>query len=290
MLHYPNIDPMAISIGPFAVHWYGITYLVGFAAGWYMAGVHANRMNLPFTKDDRADLLFYCALGVILGGRIGSVIFYNFSAFAQDPLMLFRIWQGGMSFHGGFIGVLVAMGIFARKRGYKFFQVSDLVAPVTALGLGPGRIGNFINGELWGRVTEVPWGMVFPFTNAGDLPRHPSQLYQFMLEGVVLFLICWIYASKPRPIMAVSGVFVLSYGVLRFFVEFFREPDSHLGFVAFNWMTRGQQLCVPMIIAGAVMVWLAYKRGDKTPTTASTETQTKTHTNTQTKTQTKTKA
>ena len=132
MLHYPNIDPVAISIGPFAVHWYGITYLVGFAAGWYMAGVHANRMNLPFTKDDRADLLFYCALGVILGGRIGSVIFYNFSAFAQDPLMLFRIWQGGMSFHGGFIGVLVAMGIFARKRGYKFFQVSDLVAPVTA--------------------------------------------------------------------------------------------------------------------------------------------------------------
>ncbi len=268
MLQYPNIDPVAISLGPFSIHWYGITYLIGFAAAWFLAGVHTKRLNLPFDKEDLADLVFFCALGVILGGRLGSVLFYNFSAFLQDPLMILRIWQGGMSFHGGFIGVIVAMFVFARLRGREFFQVADMVAPVTAIGLGAGRIGNFINGELWGRVTEVPWGMVFPFERAGNLPRHPSQLYQFLLEGVLLFLVIWIYSRKPRPTMAVSGMFLLCYGLFRFFVEFFREPDSHLGYVAFNWMTRGQQLCIPMVLLGAFLIWLAYRRAASNPATA----------------------
>jgi len=260
-MQYPDINPVAISLGPFSIHWYAITYLVGFAAAWFLANRHTKRRNLGFSKEDIADLVFYCALGVILGGRIGSVLFYNFSGFLADPLMLLRIWEGGMSFHGGFIGVIVAAWVFARNRGRKFFDVADFVAPVTAIGLGLGRIGNFINGELWGRVTDVPWGMVFPFESAGTMPRHPSQLYQFFLEGVVLFTVIWIYSRKPRPTMAVSGMFLLCYGVFRFFVEFFREPDGHLGFVAFDWMTRGQQLSVPMILLGAFLIWLAYRRG-----------------------------
>lgn len=268
MLQYPNIDPVAISMGPIVIHWYGITYLVAFALGWFLCTRHTKRRNLLFNSDDLADLLFYCALGVILGGRIGSVLFYNFSAFLADPLMLFRIWQGGMSFHGGFLGVLVAIAVYARKRGRTFFEVTDIVAPVTPVGLASGRIGNFINGELWGRTTDVPWGMVFPFERAGNVARHPSQLYQFLLEGLLLFFILWIFSRKPRPTMAVSGLFVFGYGVLRFFVEFFREPDSHLGFVSFNWMTRGQQLCIPMIIAGAIMFWLAYRRGIMPKTTS----------------------
>jgi len=264
-MQYPQINPVAISIGPFDIHWYGITYLVGFAAAWWLAIRHTKRReDLPFTTDDIADLLFYCALGVILGGRLGSVLFYNFDALLKDPLMILRIWQGGMSFHGGFIGVAVAVIIYSRKRGISIFEVGDFVAPLTAIGLGLGRIGNFINGELWGRVTDVPWGMVFPDERAGLLPRHPSQLYQFFLEGVVLFSILWIFSRKRRPLMSVSGLFLLCYGLLRFFVEFFRQPDAHLNFVAFNWMTRGQQLCIPMIILGAFMIWYAYRRDKKT--------------------------
>lgn len=265
MIAYPNIDPVAISLGPVQVHWYGLTYLFGFVAAWWLLKVHTRRLNAAWTKDDLADLLFYCAIGVILGGRMGYILFYNTSAFLQDPLMLFRIWQGGMSFHGGFIGVCLAIIIFARKTGRKIFEVGDLVAPVTTIGLGAGRLGNFINGELWGRVTDVPWGMVFPFEAAGPLPRHPSQLYQFALEGVLLFIVLWIYSRKPRPMMAVTGMFLLLYGCFRFFVEFFRQPDEHLLFVAFGWMTRGQQLCIPMVVLGAVLIWLAYRRGEMAP-------------------------
>ena len=264
MLQYPDINPVAISIGPVAIHWYGIMYLVGFAGGWFLAKYHVKRRNLAFTKDDLADLVFYCAIGVIVGGRLGSILFYNFEGFLQNPRMLIF---GGMSFHGGLIGVLIAIGLFARRRNLRYFDVGDLVAPVAAIGLGAGRLGNFINGELWGRTTDVPCGMVFP--HAGAEPRHPSQLYQFFLEGVVLFLVVWIFASKSRPLTAVSGVFILGYGCQRFFVEFFRQPDSHIGFVAFEWMTRGQMLSIPMIFAGAFLIWIGYKRGES-PKTAET--------------------
>ena len=263
MLEYPNIDPVAFSIGPLVVHWYGIMYLIGFAAAWFLAQRHNRRINAGFSRDNIADLIFYCAIGVILGGRLGYIFFYNFSAFMEDPLMILRIWQGGMSFHGGFIGVAIAALVYARRIGRKFFEVADFVAPLSAIGLGAGRLGNFINGELWGRVTDVPWGMVFPFERAGVLPRHPSQLYQFFLEGVMLFLIVWIYSRKPRPTMAVSGLFLVTYGVFRFVVEFFREPDDHLLFVAFDWMTRGQQLCIPMIALGVFLMWYAYKKAGK---------------------------
>lgn len=263
MLEYPNIDPVAVSIGPLVIHWYGLMYLIGFVAAWFLLKRHTQRLNAAWSKDDLADLIFFAAIGVILGGRLGYIFFYNFDAFMETPTMIFKIWQGGMSFHGGFIGVMVAVWLFGRKTNRKFFEVADLVAPITAIGLGAGRMGNFINGELWGRVTDVPWGMVFPFERAGLLPRHPSQLYQFFLEGIVLFLILWIYSRKPRPAMAVSGLFLLVYGVSRFVVEFFREPDDHLLFVAFNWMTRGQQLSIPMIVLGAGLMWLAYQRAGK---------------------------
>ena len=269
MIAYPNIDPVAISLGPIKVHWYGLTYLFGFVAAWWLFNRHTRRLNANWSKDDIADLVFFAAIGVILGGRLGSILFYNTEAFLADPLMLLRIWEGGMSFHGGCIGVAIAIIIFARKTGRRMFEVGDIVAPVTAIGLGAGRIGNFINGELWGRVTDVPWGMVFPFTAAGPLPRHPSQLYQFALEGVVLFTVLWIYSRKPRPMMAVTGMFLLLYGVQRFIVEFFRQPDEHLSFVALGWMTRGQQLCIPMVVIGIGLIWLAYRRGEMAPTTSS---------------------
>lgn len=259
MLQYPNIDPVAIEVGPIAIHWYGITYLVGFAAAWFLARRHIKRLDLPFTKDDLADLVFYCAVGVIVGGRLGSILFYNFSGFLENPMMLLF---GGMSFHGGLLGVIAAILIYAQRRGRKYFQVADLVAPVVAIGLGAGRLGNFINGELWGRVTDVPWGMVFP--RGGDLPRHPSQLYQFFLEGIVLFAIVWFFSRKPRPLMTVSGVFLVTYGLFRFIVEFFRQPDGHIGFVAFEWMTRGQMLSLPMILLGVFLVWYGYKNASKT--------------------------
>lgn len=264
MLQYPNINPVAISIGPIAIHWYGIMYLIGFAAAWFLAKHHIKRRNLPFTSDDLADLVFYCAIGVIVGGRLGSIFFYNFEAFLQNPRMLVF---GGMSFHGGFIGVMVAIGVFAWRRGRQYFEIADIVAPVVAIGLGAGRLGNFINGELWGRTTDVPWGMVFP--HAGAEPRHPSQLYQFFLEGIVLFLIVWIFARKSRPLMTVSGLFVVVYGCQRFIVEFFRQPDEHLGFVAFDWMTRGQVLTIPMIMVGIFLIWYGYKRAEFPQTAAS---------------------
>lgn len=260
MLTYPQIDPVALSLGPVKIHWYGLTYLVGFVGGWYLARRRASRPNSGWNPDEIGDLVFYIALGVILGGRIGSILFYNFEEFSQDPLMLLRIWEGGMSFHGGFIGVLVAFWLYARNTGRRFFEVADFLAPVFPVGLGAGRIGNFINGELWGRVTDVPWGMVFPHVDSQA--RHPNQLYQFFFEGVVLFAIMWIYSSKPRPTMAVSGLFGVAYGIYRFMIEFVREPDAHLGFIAFDWLTMGQLLSLPMIIIGALLMIMAYRKGE----------------------------
>ncbi len=253
---YPQIDPVALSLGPLSIHWYGLMYLLAFAFVWLLGRFRANRSDWQANQFD--DLLFYGAIGVIIGGRLGYALFYDLPASLANPLSLLKIWQGGMSFHGGLLGVLVAFWYFGRKTGKRFFEVSDFIAPLVPIGLMLGRIGNFINGELWGRVSDVPWAMVFP--GAGPLPRHPSQLYQAALEGLLLFIILWFYSAKPRPRAAVSGLFLLGYGVFRFIVEFVRVPDPQYGYLAFGWLTMGQILCLPMILGGiAMMVW-AYRR------------------------------
>jgi phosphatidylglycerol:prolipoprotein diacylglycerol transferase len=259
MLQHPQIDPVAIAIGPLKIHWYGLTYLVGFAAGWWLGRLRSRKPWSPVNEEQVGDLLFYLALGVILGGRFGYVIFYNFDVFLADPLWLLRVWEGGMSFHGGLLGVMLGMWWYGRKIGAGFWRMTDFVAPLVPVGLGAGRIGNFINGELWGKATDVPWGMVFP--QAPDaLARHPSQLYQFALEGVLFFIILWWFSARPRPRMAVSGLFLICYGVFRFGVEFVRQPDAQLGYLAFDWLTMGQVLSLPMIIAGLFLMAIAYRR------------------------------
>jgi phosphatidylglycerol:prolipoprotein diacylglycerol transferase len=227
-------------------------YLLAFLIGWYL-GLRRTKTNPDWTKDQVTDMLFFGVLGVIIGGRVGYVIFYQFSQFLHDPLMLVRLWEGGMSFHGGLLGVFLAMALFARKYHKHFFDVMDFAAPLFPIGLGLGRIGNFINGELWGRVSDVPWAMVFPL--GGPLARHPSQLYQAFLEGVVLFLILWIYSSKKRPRMMVSGMFLLWYGIFRIIAEMFREPDAQLGFLMFH-TTMGQWLSLPMVLGGILLLYL----------------------------------
>ncbi|CAJ1778230.1 Phosphatidylglycerol--prolipoprotein diacylglyceryl transferase [Aeromonas salmonicida] len=232
-------------------------YLFGFAFAMWLAGRRADTPNSGWTRNEVSDLLFYGFLGVILGGRVGYVLFYNFDMFLADPIYLFKIWTGGMSFHGGLIGVITAMIWFAHKTKRHFFTVADFVAPLIPFGLGVGRIGNFLNGELWGRVTDVPWAIIFP--EAGPEPRHPSQLYQFALEGVVLFIILNLFWRKNPPRGAISGLFLFCYGLFRFLVEFVRQPDSQLG-LYFQEISMGQILSMPMIVAGALMVWAAYKR------------------------------
>lgn len=257
MLIYPDINPVAIDFGVVKIHWYGLMYLIGFAGSWWLGIVRASNANSGWKKDEVADLIFYGALGVIIGGRVGYVLFYNFSVFVGDPLSILQIWQGGMSFHGGMIGVFFALYLFARKTQRTFFQVSDFIAPMVPIGLGAGRIGNFINAELLGRPAEMnlPWAMDF-----GDqIARHPSQLYQALSEGLFLFLILWFYSANPRPRMAVSALFLIFYGCFRFTTEFFRMPDTHIGFVAFDWMTKGQELSIPMIMAGIYMLYLLRK-------------------------------
>ncbi|MGN5076462.1 prolipoprotein diacylglyceryl transferase [Aeromonas veronii] len=254
---FSQIDPVAFSLGPLSVRWYGLMYLFGFAFAMWLAGRRADAPNSGWTRNEVSDLLFYGFLGVILGGRVGYVLFYNFDLFLADPTYLFKIWTGGMSFHGGLIGVITAMIWFAHKTKRHFFTVADFVAPLIPFGLGVGRIGNFLNGELWGRVTDVPWAIIFP--EAGPEPRHPSQLYQFALEGVVLFIILNLFWRKSPPCGAISGMFLLFYGLFRFLVEFVRQPDSQLG-LYFQEISMGQILSTPMIIAGALMIWAAYKR------------------------------
>jgi phosphatidylglycerol:prolipoprotein diacylglycerol transferase len=258
MLPYPQIDPVAIALGPLKIHWYGLMYLVGIGGAWLLASRRLKDFDPTWSKEKLSDLVFWVAMGVILGGRLGYALFYDLPAYLAEPLKILRVWEGGMSFHGGLIGVMLATWLFGRRNGKSFFQLMDFIAPLVPIGLGAGRIGNFINAELWGKVTDVPWAMVFP--NGGPDPRHPSQLYQFALEGVALFVILWLYSRKPRPTMAVSGLFAICYGIFRFIVEFVRVPDAQLGYLAWNWLTMGQVLCLPMILGGiGLMVW-AYRR------------------------------
>jgi phosphatidylglycerol:prolipoprotein diacylglycerol transferase len=258
MVH-PQFDPVFFSIGPLSVHWYGVMYLVGFLTAQYLGIWRAQRDAWRgFTKENMQDLLFYAVLGVIIGGRIGYVVFYHLDYFLQNPLYLIKINEGGMSFHGGFLGVVVAVMLFARSRGKKLFQVGDFVAPLVPPGLFFGRFGNFINGELWGRPTDVPWGMIFPQAN-DMLVRHPSQLYQMAGEGLLLFIILWLYSTRQRPRMAVSALFIAGYGVLRTAAEFFREPDEHIGYLMGGHLTEGMVLSLPMIIVGVAMLVIAYR-------------------------------
>lgn len=264
MIQYPQIDPVAVALGPVKVHWYGLMYLLGFWAGWWLSLRRGRREFTPFSSQALSDLLFFIVLGVILGGRIGYTVFYNLPAFLHNPLVLFRIWEGGMSFHGGLLGVITALAWYARSRKLTFFYVADFIAPVVPVGLLTGRIGNFINAELWGAPTSLPWAMVFPTDPAG-LPRHPSMLYEAFLEGFVLLCVLLWFSRKPRPPMAVSGLFLLLYGCFRWAVEFVRTPDEQIGYLAFGWLTMGQVLCIPMLAAGALMLGLAYGRRPRRP-------------------------
>jgi phosphatidylglycerol---prolipoprotein diacylglyceryl transferase len=271
MLVHPQFDPVALhlgpynvggfELGPFAIRWYGLMYLLAFVLVVVLGRKRA-RQNLltGWHPRDIDDMLFYGVLGVILGGRLGYVLFYKPIHYLVHPLEILQVWQGGMSFHGGFLGVLIALWFYARKRGRHWLDVTDFVAPLCPLGLAAGRLGNFINGELVGRVTDAPWGMVFP--QVDNLPRHPSQLYELGLEGILLFVILWSYASRHRPMGAVSGLFLLGYGTLRFAAEYTREPDNFLGYLA-GGLTMGQWLSMPMIAVGLMMMIWAYRRAGK---------------------------
>lgn len=278
MIQLHQIDPIAFRLGPLQVHWYGIMYLLGFAIAWWLGRLRIRAGRLPGVDEQGfGDLLFYAMLGVVLGGRVGYVLFYAFGDFLANPLMLFKVWEGGMSFHGGLLGVMAAGLWWARKRGLHFFDVVDFIAPLVPPGLGFGRLGNYIGGELWGKYTEAGWGVIFPRAEAtlaelrpaqlqaqyasgalDVLARHPSQLYQAMLEGLVMFCVLWCYSRRPRPRYAVAGVFALLYGCFRFLVEFVRVPDAQMGeggYLAFGWLTMGQVLSLPLILLGLFWLW-----------------------------------
>jgi phosphatidylglycerol:prolipoprotein diacylglycerol transferase len=264
MLHHPDIDPVIIRVGPLAVRWYGLMYLVGFAAGWLL-GRHRAKPGSGWTPLMVDDMITWCVLGLVVGARLGYVLFYDLPVFLADPLSIFEVWHGGMSFHGGAVGVGLVLWIFARKHGMRFFQVTDFLVPLCPPGLFAGRMGNFINGELWGKPTDLPWGMVFSDPRAGMIARHPSQLYEGLLEGVVLFTVMWLFTSKARPVKAASGLFVLLYGCFRFLIEFVRQPDEQLGYLAWNWLTMGQILSLPMIAIGAYWLYTAYAKEQPVP-------------------------
>ena len=257
---FPQIDPVIFSIGPVAVRWYGLMYVIAFLLANWLANRQADKPGSGWTRDQVSDLLFFGFLGVIVGGRVGYVLFYSFSNFIADPLYLFRTWEGGMSFHGGVLGVMAAMAWFAWRNKKRYLELGDFVVPLLPLGLAFGRLGNFINGELWGRTTDVPWAVLFP--NAGMLPRHPSQLYELLAEGIILFILLQWYKRKNPPAGNVAGLFLLGYGTARFIIEFFREPDAHLGLLSLG-MSMGQWLCIPMIVAGLGLIIWGYSRQNK---------------------------
>lgn len=262
MFIHPDFDPVAVSLGPLQVRWYGLMYMFGFLSGWQLgrwrARLSQTRPGAPgvWKQEEMDDLIAWLVVGLIVGARLGYMLFYDFAGWMRDPLQLLRVWEGGMSFHGGAIGVCAAFWLFAKKTGRSFLQVADFVVPLAPPGLAFGRLGNFINGELWGRPTDLPWAVVFPDPRAGGLPRHPSQLYEMALEGVALFAILWWYSSKPRPVGRTAGLFTLGYGSFRFLVEFAREPDAHIGYLAFGWLTMGMLLCLPMMAVGG---WLFFR-------------------------------
>lgn len=254
MITYPHIDPIIVAIGPLAVRWYGLMYVLGFLAGWWLGRRRAAQPGSTWKPLEVDDVIFYAAIGVILGGRIGWVLFYGIEDILHTPLRALRIWEGGMSFHGGLLGVVIALTLFARRTGKSLADICDFMTPLPLLGLFFGRVGNFINGELWGKPTDVPWAFV-----VNGVPLHPSQLYEALLEGLVLFIIIWIFTAKPRPRLAPTGLWLIGYGVFRFAVEFVRVPDANRGYLMFDWVTEGQLLCVPMIVIGAwLMIW-AYR-------------------------------
>ena len=255
MWSYPEINPVALDLGFLQVHWYGLMYLFAFAGGW-LYGIYRAKTRAPWNTEMVGDLLFYVALGVVLGGRVGYILFYDFAHYIEAPLDVFKVWQGGMSFHGGLLGVTLAMWLFAKKTEQSFLQVADFVAPLIPIGLFTGRIGNFINGELWGKPTDSSLGMwVYDPVLQETIQKYPTQLLEALLEGVVLFIILAIYASKPRKAGAVAGVFLLGYGIFRFIVEFWRVPDEQLGYLLWDWLTMGQILSMPMIVIGSFFVF-----------------------------------
>ncbi len=275
MIAFPSIDPVAISLGPVKLHWYGMMYLLAFASAWWLGKRRASMDWTPVKPEQIDDLIFYGALGAVVGGRIGSVFFYNLDSFLREPLYLLRIWEGGMSFHGGFIGVAIAMLVFRRKLGCSYFELTDFISPLVPLGLAAGRLGNFINAELWGAPGNVAWAVKlsceqFPPDRyvdfAGPLcysPRHPTQLYEMAFEGIALFAALWLFSAKPRPVMAITGCFLLLYGAARSGVEFIRLPDAHIGYLLnTDWLTRGIVLSLPMIIVGGVLLVLAKRSGN----------------------------
>jgi phosphatidylglycerol:prolipoprotein diacylglycerol transferase len=258
MFIYPRINPIAFHLGVLKIHWYGLMYLLSFILGWFLMQYRARKLHLGWSSDQIIDLIFYIAIGVIIGGRLGYMLFYDLPNFIRAPWIFIKIWQGGMSFHGGLLGVILMVWLWGRKQRRHFFDITDFIAPIIPVGLAAGRIGNFLQGELWGKVTNVPWAMIYP--QAGPLPRHPSEIYEFLLEGVLLFVILWFYSAKPKPRMAVSALFLIGYGCMRCFIEFFRMPDPQYGYIAFGWLTMGQILSFPMIIIGIVLLVISYQK------------------------------